>query len=91
MAREIALTHHEKYDGTGYPNRLSKNDIPLSGRIVAVCDVYDALTRDRVYREAMPHDVAIEIIKEGRGTQFDPAVVDAFLTIATSLDEPVPA
>lgn len=86
MAREIALTHHEKFDGTGYPNRLSRNDIPLSGRIVAVCDVYDALTRDRVYRAAMSAEEAIQYINEGSGTSFDPVVVEAFTSIYASLE-----
>lgn len=79
MAREIALTHHERYDGTGYPDGLSGDDIPLSGRIVALADVYDALTTRRVYKEAYSHDVARAIILPERGRQFDPAVIDAFL------------
>jgi len=79
MAREIALTHHEKFDGTGYPNALRGENIPLSGRIVAVSDVYDALTTARVYKPAYSHDVAREIILEGKGRHFDPQLVDAFL------------
>lgn len=79
MARDIALTHHEKYDGTGYPNQLSGEDIPLCGRIVALSDVYDALTTPRVYKPAFSHEVARQIILEGRGKHFDPDVVDAFL------------
>ncbi|TWT37794.1 Cyclic di-GMP phosphodiesterase response regulator RpfG [Posidoniimonas corsicana] len=79
VARDIAWTHHERYDGTGYPNQLAGDDIPLSGRIMALADVYDALTTKRVYKDAMPHAKAREIVLEGRGTQFDPCVVDAFL------------
>jgi len=78
-AREIALHHHEKWTGNGYPMGLSGKDIPLSSRIVAVCDVYDALVSDRVYRPAMPEDKALAIIKEGRGAHFDPRVLDVFL------------
>jgi len=79
LAREIALTHHEKWDGTGYPNGLSGEDIPLGGRLMALADVYDALITKRVYKDAMPHAEAVQIIRNGRGTHFDPNVVDAFL------------
>lgn len=79
MARDIAWTHHERFDGTGYPNGLSGYDIPLSGRIVAVADVYDALTSNRVYKPAFSHETAKEIILDGRGSHFDPEMVDAFL------------
>ncbi|MCA9234715.1 MAG: response regulator [Planctomycetales bacterium] len=78
VARDIAWTHHERYDGTGYPNGLAGEDIPLCGRIMAVADVYDALTTKRVYKDAMPHHEAKEILLAGCGTQFDPAVIDAF-------------
>ena len=74
----IALTHHERWDGKGYPAGLAGDDIPLFGRIVAICDVWDALTHERCYKAAMPYDEALPIIHEGRGTQFDPDVVDAF-------------
>ncbi|MBL4693680.1 MAG: HD domain-containing protein [Magnetovibrio sp.] len=77
FAHEIALTHHEKFDGTGYPAGLSGHDIPLSGRLMAVADVYDALISKRVYKPAFSHDKAVGIIREGRGTHFDPDVVDA--------------
>ncbi len=80
LAREIALTHHEKWDGTGYPNQLKGDDIPFSGRLMAVADVYDALISERVYKPAFTHEKAKEIILEGRGTQFDPKVIDAFIT-----------
>ena len=79
MAAEIALCHHEKWDGSGYPKGLKKEMIPLSGRIMALADVYDALVSARVYKKAMSHDMALDIIIEERGTHFDPAVVDAFL------------
>jgi putative two-component system response regulator len=79
MARDIAATHHERVDGTGYPNKLKGNEIPLCGRIVAVADVYDALTSKRVYKNAFAHDVAKSIIVNDSGTQFDPAIVEAFI------------
>jgi putative two-component system response regulator len=79
LAAIIALTHHERYDGTGYPQGLAGPDIPVEGRIVAVADVYDALTSDRVYRPAMPVSEALAILEAGRGTHFDPLVLDAFL------------
>lgn len=79
FARDIVLTHHERWDGGGYPHGISGEQIPLCGRIVAVADVYDALTTKRVYKSAFSHDKAKAIILEGRGTQFDPDVVDAFV------------
>ncbi len=81
MAREIALTHHERYDGSGYPSGLTGDGIPLSGRVVALADVYDALTTKRVYKKAYAHDIARGIILPERGKHFDPAVVDAFVEI----------
>ena len=93
-AREIAYGHHEKWDGSGYPQGLSGDAIPLSARIMAVADVYDALISKRVYKPAFPHDKAISIIIEGRATHFDPDIVDAlrdisdeFLAIATSYSD----
>jgi putative two-component system response regulator len=80
LAATIAWTHHERVDGTGYPRGLAGDDIPLEGRIVAVVDVYDALTSDRPYRPALSHDRALALMSTGRGTQFDAAVLDAFLT-----------
>jgi putative two-component system response regulator len=80
FARDIAWSHHEKYNGHGYPRGLAGEDIPLCGRIVAVADVYDALTTKRVYKPAFSHEKARGIIIEGRGTDFDPDVVDAFLS-----------
>ena len=79
MAAKIALTHHEKWDGTGYPLGLSGGDIPLAGRITAAADVFDALSSKRPYKPAFPLDRCFDIIREGRGTHFDPQVVDAFL------------
>ncbi len=79
MAEEIARGHHERYDGTGYPRAIKGADIPLSARIAAVVDVYDALTTKRVYKDAMPHETAVAIIREGSGSQFDSTVVEAFL------------
>ena len=79
MARDIAATHHERWDGTGYPKKIKGTDIPLCGRIVAVADVYDALTTKRVYKGAFAHDVARSLILEERGSHFDPDAVDAFL------------
>lgn len=81
LAREIADGHHEKWDGSGYPRGLSGEAIPLSARLMAVADVYDALISRRVYKPAFPHSKAREIILEGRGQHFDPAVVDAFIAI----------
>jgi putative two-component system response regulator len=79
MSAEIALNHHEKYDGSGYPSGAKEEEIPLSARIVALADVYDALVSKRVYKSAMPHDTAKSIIVTERGRHFDPIVVDAFL------------
>ena len=78
MAREIALNHHERWDGKGYPNKLSGQQIPESARILSIVDVYDALTHDRVYRRAMSEDEALSIIQEGAGTQFDPLLLTLF-------------
>lgn len=80
MARDITLSHHERYDGTGYPARLAGDEIPLAGRIVALADVYDALTSSRVYKEAFDHETARHLIVTERGKQFDPDVVDAFVS-----------
>jgi len=82
LAREIAWTHHEKWDGSGYPRGLSGDDIPASGRLMAIADVYDALISRRVYKAAFPHRMAVEIIEKGAGTHFDPDAVIAFGAIA---------
>lgn len=86
MAEQIAGTHHERWDGTGYGAGLSGRDIPIAGRIVAVADVFDALTHPRPYKDAWSQDAAIEEIREQRGRQFDPSVVDAFLDIQQTID-----
>ncbi|WP_425615698.1 HD-GYP domain-containing protein [Anatilimnocola sp. NA78] len=87
MARDIALTHHEKFDGSGYPQGLAGKDIPLCGRIVAVADVYDALTTKRVYKDAFPHEQAVQMIGEQAGRHFDPQIVDAFLACSEAFRE----
>jgi HD-GYP domain-containing protein (c-di-GMP phosphodiesterase class II) len=81
MAATIALSHHEKWDGTGYPRGLSGEEIPIEGRIVAVADVFDALTSDRVYRAAYTIDQAVAMMRRQRGRHFDPAMLDAFLEV----------
>jgi excisionase family DNA binding protein len=78
-AAEIALTHHERFDGAGYPRGLAGGEIPIFGRIAAVADAFDALTTDRVYRSAGSIETAVETLRAERGRHFDPAVVDAFL------------
>ncbi|OHE71622.1 MAG: phosphohydrolase [Treponema sp. RIFOXYC1_FULL_61_9] len=78
MAREIALNHHERWDGTGYPFKIENSMIPLSARIVSIADVYDALRMKRSYKEAFDHATAIENVKEWSGSHFDPALVDVF-------------
>jgi putative two-component system response regulator len=79
LGAEIALNHHEKYDGSGYPNGLSGEQIPITGRIAAICDVFDALTTERVYKKAIPADQALVIMIDGRGSHFDPRLLDHFL------------
>jgi len=81
MAKDIAESHHEKIDGTGYPHGLKGEDIPLCGRIMAVADVYDALVSKRVYKDALTHDAAKTVIEEGYGKHFDSDVVDAFVAV----------
>ena len=95
MAREIALAHHEKWDGSGYPEGLSGEDIPMAGRIAALADVFDALTSVRPYKKAWPIEDAVAFIKDNRGRHFDPMLVDAFLEkfpeileIRSRFDEP---
>ncbi len=82
MAKEIAYGHQEKWDGSGYPEGLAGDAIPVSARLMAVADVYDALISRRVYKEGMPHEKAVAIIREGRGTHFDPDMVDVFVEVA---------
>jgi putative two-component system response regulator len=87
MAKEIALSHHEKWDGNGYPFQIEGTMIPLSARIVAIADVYDALRMKRSYKEAFTHDVAVQKILESKNSHFDPALTDIFLAIAGKFEE----
>ena len=80
-AKEIALSHQEKWDGSGYPQGLAGEAIPLSARLMAVADVYDALISRRVYKNSVPHEQAVAIIQEGRGVHFDPDITDAFVEL----------
>jgi len=82
QARLLAYTHHEKWDGSGYPMGLKGLSIPLQGRLMAVADVYDALVSNRPYKKAFDHEQAVDIIKNESGTHFDPALVDLFLTVS---------
>ena len=82
VAQEIALSHHERWDGSGYPQGLKGEEIPLAGRLMAIADVYDALVSERAYKSAMTHGEALEIIAAERGRQFDPLLVDVFLEVA---------
>jgi putative two-component system response regulator len=85
MGAEVAVGHHERWDGTGYPEGLQAEQIPLSARIVAICDVYDAMTSRRVYKEAMDHHEAYTYIVERPGSQFDPHLVEVFKSMAGDL------
>jgi len=87
IAGEIAEFHHEKWDGTGYPSGLAGQDIPLSSRIMTVADVYDALISRRCYKPPFPHDYAMDFMKKSRGTMFDPAILDAFISIEEEIQE----
>ncbi|MCB5183985.1 two-component system response regulator [Methylobacillus gramineus] len=84
-AREIAMWHHEHWDGSGYPDGLSGENIPLSARLMAIADVYDALISERVYKGPIPHEVAIQMMVEERGTHFDPEMIDALVAIQDQL------
>ena len=77
-AHDIALRHHEKWDGSGYPGGLAGAAIPVSARIVSIVDVFDALANDRIYRPALSHEQVLDIMREGRGRHFDPAILDLF-------------
>jgi putative two-component system response regulator len=87
LAARIAQTHHERWDGKGYPLGLLGDDIPLEGRIVAVADVFDALSSKRPYKDPFPREKCFDILREGRGTQFDPAVIDAFFDCSEEIVE----
>ncbi|RSM21501.1 response regulator [Aeromonas salmonicida] len=86
VAKEIAYSHHERWDGEGYPLGLAGEQIPLSARLMAIADVYDALISKRVYKPAFSHSDAVNIIVSGKGTQFDPTIIDAFAEITDELD-----
>jgi putative two-component system response regulator len=81
-AQEVAGFHHEKWDGTGYPYGLKGYNIPLAGRIMAIADVYDALIEQKSYKKSYTHEEAAGIIAQGKGTHFDPTLVDLFITVA---------
>jgi putative two-component system response regulator len=82
MSYNIALYHHERWDGKGYPKGLSGTDIPIEGRVVSLADVYDALTSRRPYKEPFPHEKAVAIVREGgESGQFDPEVTECFLEV----------
>lgn len=87
FAKEIAYGHQEKWDGSGYPQGLSGDNIPISARLMAVADVYDALISRRVYKEGMSHEQAVAIITQGRAQHFDPDIVDAFLELQTDFQD----
>ena len=87
LAKEIAYSHQEKWDGSGYPEGLKGKEIPLSARLMALADVYDALISKRVYKPSLSHEEASRIILAGRGSHFDPEVVDAFVTLADTFQE----
>lgn len=87
LAKSIAITHHEKYDGTGYPFQLKGEDIPLEGRIIAIADVFDALTTVRPYKKAWEVDAAVEFLKKESGTHFDPNLVEKFISVLPKILE----
>jgi HD-GYP domain-containing protein (c-di-GMP phosphodiesterase class II) len=96
-AAEIAESHHERWDGSGYPRGLAGEDIPLPARMMSVADVFDALVSERCYKKAMPPDEAFHILEEERGRQFDPAIIDmlpelrpAFLEVLGKTEEESP-
>ena len=88
LAKEIVYTHHERWDGAGYPEGLRGDAIPIAGRILAVVDVYDAATTRTLYRRPISHQDAISFIASASGTQFDPAVVDALVRVADEFQSP---
>lgn len=86
VASEIAFGHHERWDGSGYPRGIGGDDIPLAARLMALADVYDALISRRVYKPALPHATAVDMIRDGRGSHFDPEVTDIFLELTDEFD-----
>jgi putative two-component system response regulator len=87
MAREITFAHHERWDGTGYPHGLRGEEIPLAARIVAIVDVYDALSSRRVYKAALPHEECVAMIRSLAGTHFDPALVEQWLLLESTFNK----
>src|SRR5207245_834985 len=87
----IVRSHHERWDGLGYPNGVRGEEIPIGARIITLVDVYDALTSNRPYRRAIPAEQAVEILRAGRGSQFDPEVVDTFIELLPELDAAIAA
>jgi putative two-component system response regulator len=87
MAKEIALSHHEKWNGLGYPFQLEGEMVPLAARIVSIADVYDALRMERSYKPAFPHGITVEKMMEAKGTQFDPYLLDVFASIAGDFND----
>jgi response regulator RpfG family c-di-GMP phosphodiesterase len=86
LAKDIVYTHHERWDGTGYPQGLHATEIPVAGRIIALVDVYDAVRARNLYNKCMTHEEAVALIVKGKGTHFDPAVVDAFLHVSRAFE-----
>jgi response regulator RpfG family c-di-GMP phosphodiesterase len=86
MSIDITRHHHERFDGHGYPDRVAGNAIPLSARLVTLCDVYDALRSRRVYKPALPHDTALKLMHEGASSQFDPSLFQVFLRCAADFE-----
>ena len=86
LAKDIVYTHHERWDGKGYPQGLSGTDIPIAGRIMAVVDVYDAVFARSLYCATSSHEETVKLIERGRGTHFDPDVVDAFLSVSKQFE-----
>jgi putative two-component system response regulator len=82
LAKELTLSHHERWNGKGYPQALVGTAIPLSARIVALADVYDAMIANKIYKDGMPHEAAVKVIVGERGAHFDPDVVDAFVVVS---------
>ncbi len=87
LARDMAYYHHERWDGSGYPDCLKGEEIPFYARMLTIADVYDALTSDRIYKQAYSHEKAVEMIREGRGTYYDPDLVDLFIKVNKRFEE----